>query len=429
MTQEKKNTTSDKCYAVKALPETLSSLFFACLRGELTGEPQAKQTQEMIQRLTLAQQKDMRVLAQKHDLAHILASAFSSFSFVQEDGQATEENTKQNTANTEQSTAIAKEKRQEKHQEEALLSLYRALRMQHELATLGGIFEQADIAYIPLKGSILATFYPKEGMRLSADIDILVRAETFERATGQLLANNYKEGVKSDHDIAFFSPADVPVELHFILCEGDEKIDAVLCEAWEHARSEAGCRYGLSPAFFLFYHVAHMAKHVKNGGCGIRPFMDLYIIEKKMKIPRDTADALLVRAGLKTFAESAFALADVWFSDKAHTPKTKRFEAYILGGEVYGTLFQRVAMRRRDTSQTCYFMRRLFPSFASMKEDFPRLEKRPFLMPFYWVLRVFNLFKGKRVSRRINEVKINATMSKEEQENIARLVSDLGLFN
>ena len=59
----------------------------------------------------------------------------------------------------------------------------------------------------------------------------------------------------------------------------------VLAQIWDTAVSAGpgSHRLLLADEMFYFYHIAHMVKHFEVGGCGIRPFLDLWIMNHRME--------------------------------------------------------------------------------------------------------------------------------------------------
>ena len=80
------------------------------------------------------------------------------------------------------------------------------------------------------------------------------------------------------------SPSEVTIELHFSLEEGVENLDNLLLDAWNYAtlKGEKTHQYQFSNEFLIAHHVCHMAYHFINGGCGIKPFIDLKILLSKV---------------------------------------------------------------------------------------------------------------------------------------------------
>ena len=154
-------------------------------------------------------------------------------------------------------------------QQAQILCVYKHERMKHAYGQICGAFEEAEVAYIPLKGSVLRDFYPDESMRTSCDIDILVREEELDRAVNVLVEKGFRCGERHYHDISLYAPNGTHLELHFNIQENMEQLDTVLKHAWEYAQPEQGMRYGFRREFFVFHMYAHMAYHFLSGGCGI----------------------------------------------------------------------------------------------------------------------------------------------------------------
>ena len=159
------------------------------------------------------------LLAKKHDLGHLAADAFLS-----------------NGMEISKETASRLEK-------ERWLVLYRQEQMRHAYQQICDIFRRGKIPYIPLKGLVVRPFYPKEYYRTSCDIDILIRREDLDRATGQLIECGYVSDGKKYHDVSLHSPSGIHLELHFSLLENQSALDGVLKDAWQYARSADGIQY------------------------------------------------------------------------------------------------------------------------------------------------------------------------------------------
>ena len=162
-----------------------------------------------------------------------------------------------------------------------MLAVYRLEKLNYELTKLCGALEQAEIPFIPLKGSVLRQYYPEPWMRTSCDIDVLVHEENLKRTISYLTEHlGYSYESQSSHDVSLFSKNGNRIELHYDIL-GDNVIDSVetvLKTIWDVVEKSDNKRYQykLPDEMFYFYHIAHMAKHfVSTGSCGIRPFLDI----------------------------------------------------------------------------------------------------------------------------------------------------------
>ena len=74
-----------------------------------------------------------------------------------------------------------------------------------------------------------------------------------------------------------------------------------------------------------------------------------------------------------------------------------------------------------------YLFSRVFLPYDSIKFHYPILEKHRWLMPFMQVRRWFKLIFLGGLKRSVNEISINATLSKEQQDSTQQLLKQLGL--
>lgn len=320
-------------------------------------------------------------------------------------------------------------------------AIVRCEQLKYELSAISSVFESCKLRYIPLKGSVLREFYPRADMRTSCDIDILIDEGSIDTAAEALVERlGYKRGKTGSHDVAFTAPSGVSLELHYTLIEekSEPRIQSVLSEVWSYAHptSEGTFCHRMKPIFFRYYHLAHMVKHFKYGGCGVRPFMDLWVLEHRApslsEEERTELSGLLRRSDLEVFAERAARLSEVWFSgaipDEREAELFSSMTEYLLCGGIYGSTENRVAVGRMEKrGRLSYLCSRLFLPYDTLKYDYPMLGRHPSLLPFYEVHRWFRLFSGTTVRRITREVKINGSMTSEERYAMTEMFRRLGL--
>lgn len=318
-------------------------------------------------------------------------------------------------------------------QQEIMTAFYRCEKQDMELANISGAFEKAKIPFLPLKGSYLKKFYPEPFMRTSCDIDILVKKEDLEKAK-DILVNELSfefKGYDSPHDISLFSPSEVHIELHFDLIEDNKikKAHILLEDVWEKAYLEEGFsyRYVMDDTQFYVYMVAHMAKHVKHAGCGIRPFMDLVILDNVVKGDDVKRQNAIKEAELTAFYELAQKLKNVWFGEKEHTKETEVFEDYIIKGGAYGTKETKITRGRMKAGngKIAYIIRRFFPTFEAMEKLYPRLSKCALLLPYYYVKRWISLLFGGKLKSSIKEIERNINLDTDSVDELTRLFNKM----
>ncbi len=381
--------------------EKIKETMFALLRFIFTGkEIEGEKT------LDSEEGKMLYALSKKQDLAHIIAVALekAKFSMPEE---------------------IAKAFHKQK-----ITAIYRTGIMEEEFEKLTALFENEQIKYVPLKGAEIRKLYPESWMRTSCDIDILVPEEDVDRAVKAMTEKlSYKSDGKAEyHDVSLFSESGVHVELHFSIKEKIEKIDRLLSEVWSHSKEGEGFKSILEEEYFLFHHIAHMSYHFAGGGCGVRPFIDLYFIMSKMKIDENVLRGYLDTCEIGRFFDMAMHLMKVWMFREEHSMLTSKMEEFILTGGIYGSETLHIAAKQNETGgKKGYVLNRIFMPKDSLSILYPSLNKYPLLYPVFTVARWTKVLR-KDVKERIKrEVCLNENISEDSKEEVGKLLSELGI--
>lgn len=347
-------------------------------------------------------------LSKAHDLAHIVGDALIKNDLIPE-GEL-----------------------RSKFDKQLMMAVYRYERINYELDCLRTVLNEVRIPFLPLKGSVIRQDYPEPWMRTSCDIDILVSEAEADRAA-QLLVERlgYRKEGQGSHDISLFSEHGVHLELHYSLIEGNwvGHMESILQSVWSYASPVADTsEHTLPDEMFYYYHLAHMAKHFVYGGCGIRPFLDLWVLNHRVSFDREKRERLLEQGGLLTFAARAEALSEVWFGDGTHTDVARQMQAYLLRGGVYGTTENRVAVQQvKKGGKLRYALSRIWLPYDVLRFQYPSLTGKKALLPLYEVRRWFKLLFRGGVRRSVNELRLNSATTEEEQTKTKALLGKLGI--
>lgn len=351
--------------------------------------------------------QELFLLSKKHDLAHIVGNALIKNNFII-DGEI------KNQFNNEIFTAV-----------------YRYENLNHETEELRRVFNEEKIEFIFLKGAVIRKFYPESWLRTSCDIDVLVKKDDINKIARILQEKfSYRKSGNSGHDVSFFSPSGFHIELHFGLVETDETIDAtdeLLSRAWEFSKTTGETfERQFIDEFFYFYHVAHMAKHFKNGGCGIKPFIDLKIIKDSFDFDEKTCKDLLLQGGLSKFAENCENLSEIWFGNGKRDALSDLLENYVLCGGVYGSAKNKASVPENEEKKSC-IIKKIFKPYEELKIWYPLLEKHKWLLPFCQIKRWCRIVFGGTLKRHIGERRNKDLVSETEKNISKKLFDQLGL--
>ena len=347
-------------------------------------------------------------IAKAHDITHIAGSALINNNLL--DGRVAEN----------------------LYRENVYYTAFRYENLQFVLEKVCKVLENAEIPYIPLKGSVIKNLYPQPWMRTGCDIDILVREDDVDSAAKAISEQlGYSLKGKGKHDVQILSTENIYVELHFSLIEEDVSpaMAKVLDKAWEHANpADGGYRYELDDAMFYFYHIAHMAKHFLGGGCGIKPFLDLWLMEKNKNYHTSETKALLKKGKLTDFADTARTLSEVWFSGKEHNRVTRLMEEFIFSGGCFGSKETKMlSEQQKSGGRIKYILSRIFVPYGELKKQYPIIEKYKIFIPICEICRLFSLVFGKKKNFRKTYLNNLNNVSDEHIDDINLLFESVGL--
>lgn len=311
-------------------------------------------------------------------------------------------------------------------QEEVDFAIFRYERLRYNCDNIEAVLEAKNIPYIMLKGASLREYYPESWMRTSCDIDILIKRDNIDEMLKHLESSEeYSVEEITHRDISVFTKDQTHIEIHYELNEELFKDYEALRNVFEHANKVDGynCKYDIPSDIMTFYLISHTAKHFVNGGCGVRPLIDLWLVRNQIGISNQLKQ-LLQDSGLSTFTEQLYRLIDVWFESKEHNEVTSAMQSYIIQGGTYGTTNNMVASKGGKNK---YIASRIFLPYKRLKQLYPVVEKAKILVPFYQVVRWVKIIFGGGVKRSLTELSNISNIDSSREQFVARLLEKLEL--
>lgn len=307
-------------------------------------------------------------------------------------------------------------------------AMRRVMALEHEISSIREAFEKDSIDFIFLKGAVLRKYYPEECMRVSGDMDVLVRTvdlTSAEKVLSERLCYQAKE--KGAHHNHVMSPAGINLDLHFTLTERINSAKPYLDEVWNRSVLIEGKKheYRMTDEMFYLFHIYHASVHFQMGGCGIRAVLDTWVLNHRIEFNRESRKDLLEKSGLLKFAVALENIAEKWFSNGEDSGYSD-IEEYILTGGLAGGHRHVAAVQAQKGSRFKYVFSRIFPPYRTLKFGYPILQKCPILLPFCWIHRLISgAFTGKtkKAKYELKQSKEGAQQSKE----IAKLYQKVGL--
>ena len=261
------------------------------------------------------------------------------------------------------------------------------------------------IKFMPLKGKKLRELYPDQTARTSCDIDVFYDRTKSKQVYTILTDMGFKcEGKGANHST--WHKGVVTLEMHHALAENNEEFNKYYKNVWDRLKTDDGIRYQFSNEDFYIYFLVHSTKHFESAGFGIRTILDIYLYTTKVELDREYLNAELNKLGLKKFADCMEELASAWFGDGKLNEKVQLVADYIAESFTYGRNDNRAMMsgakkgKNAKKAKKGYYIKTLFPPYRSMKSLYPILKYLPFLLPFMWVYKWFEVLLTRRKSFR-----------------------------
>ncbi len=298
-----------------------------------------------------------------------------------------------------------------------------------ELSILRGKFNAKNIPFMPLKGILLKSYYPKPDMRMMGDIDILfdeTRAEEV-REIMQGMGYSTRDFETSHGTDVYQKPPIMNLELHRNLLTRPKEWVPYFSQAWERAVQKDGSEYTMTAEDYYVFLIAHLLKHYVGYGTGIRSVLDVWVCRNAMEFDEAVLQEKFEKLGITEFVKNIEALANVWFGDGTTTPLLDEMGKFVVMSGVYGEKLTAIMASTvsTDSAKSEYFFRRLFLKREAMVDEFPILKKMPALLPFCWVSRL-----GKRAFRKgtlSREMKVMQTVDGEKASALQNLHKRAGI--
>ena len=305
---------------------------------------------------------------------------------------------------------------------------YDFIQRKESLKEISSAFCKSGIEYIPLKGSFLRDLYPDPSMRTSSDIDVLVKEKDIERASSIVEEQtSFSKNGDNYHNVSFLNRR-VHLELHFSIKENDENTDQLLSKAWDFTRkTEQDYHFTFTPEYEIFYTLAHMKHHFLNGGLGIRPFLDLWLLRNKTQYSETQVEEYMSKCGISKFYKECCHLSEVWMGCEEHTDTSRKFEAFCLAGGVFGNEQFRVAARQRNKRGWKYLLSRAFPPQYQVREYYRDNSGKEHSTAYYYLKRWRRWLSKERRNELKDRVNKSLKSDKNYQDSADDLFERLGL--
>ena len=297
-----------------------------------------------------------------------------------------------------------------------LQSAAKEARLEIETSAVAEAFEKKQIPHMLLKGSVIKNYYPQPDMRSMCDVDILV-GDHLDDAMPIMTGLGFELRARDFLHDCYFKKPFLNIELHSSLFDKElTQLYEYFKVGFERAELTDGYsyRYELSKEDFYIFMLAHLAKHFKRTGSGVRSIADIYVyLRHNHDLNLIYINEELKKIGLLRFSEKIKSIADNWFSF-GKVDLNDAVENYIITSGTDGSSMNlelnRFLQKDNGKSYTLnklkYIVNVAFPDMKYMCARYPQLKNRRILLPYYWLKRIlYTIIKSKgSISYRLGRV-------------------------
>lgn len=275
-----------------------------------------------------------------------------------------------------------------------------AMNQSHKNASLSALTAALDCPYALVKGAVCRSLYQNGDLRISADEDIYIRPEDYDRAAACLEKSGFilHGGSREDVSHWFCKVSGLHIELHTRLLEEDGEEALFTGFTPVQLTTQNGSLYTLEPGLHLAFLVCHARKHLISGGVGIRTLCDIALFYQKNRaaIDETALSTLLDKLSCKALFLHILAIGKealgIHCGRADLPPMAQDLLEDVLEGGIYG---QSSLTRHHSGTYTAQqakgrkrLLRTLFPTREALQARYPVLKEHPGRLPLVWLQRL-----------------------------------------
>ena len=314
-----------------------------------------------------------------------------------------------------------------KLQKSYMAILAREATQQEEIEYIRNAFNEENIEFMFLKGTHLKSLYPVPEMRFMVDMDVLVKEKSMDKGGELILARGFTQEMNNGKDIVLVKKPFLTIELHKMLFVEDYFMHNYFKGVWDRVELVNDYEYKMPINDLYVYTLAHLAEHYLEAGSCFRPLMDLYLMEKTYsELDFDYINKQFQIIDIEKFALKIRQLYKCAFEGAEYNDDLMTMENYIVFGAPVKNANEVSKIVRTHKSKSQRLIESAFPNLKHMKLRYPILEKVPFLLPIFWIVRFFEFVFLKKGSLEQKQSTIS-TIDNKSQDIMKEIFEKSGL--
>lgn len=293
-----------------------------------------------------------------------------------------------------------------------------------EFFRLYELFSQSGLRPLVLKGLVCRSLYPQPELRGSADEDLWIRPEDLDTYDAVLTDQGYHcedpdPDLNTIQEVTYASPL-LELELHInpfgTTTASRRQMNQVLADPAEHSMAmelDGHTIFTLAPTNHYLFLFVHLYKHFTGSGVGIRQILDLMLFEQaySAQIDWDRIHTAVSRLGTEVLYAAVLEIGRDYLgfslrqpvgplqfpdSDALDALTEDLLESGCFGNSALYQRFSKIYVYARSEGTEFpgeKLLLLLFPPASLLKTKYPFLNRKPWLLPAAWCMRVFRFLR------------------------------------
>lgn len=259
------------------------------------------------------------------------------------------------------------------------------------------LFDANNIDHIFLKGTVIRKYYNDPYLRMLGDVDVYINEHDLKKATKILKNNGFKFLERCSHHLSF-SYKNIEFELHFHLIEVTNPFYEYFSKPFSHSQRQDHNTYALDIEYHFVFIIVHYMKHLLDGGAGLRPLCDIYVLINKFNLDLVKIKNIFNQYKYTNFFNTILNMLDYVFSyhkyEYIKNEKTEELIEYTLKSGIHGFGKDNNKVKNKQIAQSNSKIKYLFKLwFIPVKSLFAFYPwtKSIILIPLGYLFRLFHL--------------------------------------
>lgn len=289
-------------------------------------------------------------------------------------------------------------------QNETLFCTYFFAMQNEQFYHMFKVAEEKGVDMLLLKGIVLKELYPIPELRTMSDCDVIIKREQLDRVKEVFLSEGYGIAKENNETIEFKKEGFLKFELFYEVFSSIRKKQEFKLNLWENTLPVLGEHVvRMSDENMVVHTFAHLAKHIRFSGAGIRNLVDIVLLLRNAELDYGYIIEQMKLLNIEKLFYGLIKCAEKYLDFNIPFECPEISEAMIEGladfmtsEGIYGAndnvfIYDVRRSEGKKAKKILNYLKRIFPPIKKLSERYSYAKKHPLLLPVAWIHRLFKI--------------------------------------